>query len=47
MGVLVGLIVVVEIYGGKISGMLLIGNGSCYPQQEMLMRECAVRVAGI
>ena len=30
MGVLVGLIVVVESYSGKISGVLLIGNGSCY-----------------
>ena len=47
MCVLVGLIVVVESYGGKISGVLLIGIGSCYAQQETLMRERAVGVAGI
>ena len=47
MGVLVGLIVVVESYGGKIPGVLLIGIGSCYVQHEMLMRKCAVGVAGI
>ena len=47
MSVLVGLIVVVESYGGKIFCVLLIGIGSCYAQQEMLMRECAVGVAGI
>ena len=47
MVVLVGLIAVVEIYGGKISGVLLIGIRSCYAQQEMLMRERAVGVAGI
>ena len=47
MGVLVGLIVVVESYGGKISGALLIGIGSYYVQHEMLMRDCAMGVAGI
>ena len=47
MGELVGLKVVVESYGGKISGVLLIGIGSCYAQQETLMRERAVGVAGI
>ena len=47
MSILVGLIVVVESYGGKISGVLLIGNGSCFAQQEMLMREHAVGVADI
>ena len=47
MGVLVGLIVVVESYSGKISGVLIIGIGSCYAQQETLMRERAARVAGI
>ena len=38
MGVLVGLIGVVESYGGEISGVLLIGIGSYYAQQETLMR---------
>ena len=47
MGVLVGLIVIIESYGGKISGVLLIGIESYYAQQETLMRECAVGVAGI
>ena len=47
MGVLVGLIVVVESYSGKISGVLIIGIWSCYAQQEMFMREHAVGVAGI
>ena len=47
MGVLVGSIVIVESYGGKISGVLLIGIGNYYTQQEMLMREHAVGVAGI
>ena len=47
MGVLVGLIVVVESYSGKISGVLMIGIESCYAQQEMLMRERAVRIASI
>ena len=44
---LVGLIVVVRELWWKISGVLLIGIGSCYAQQEMLMREHAVGVAGI
>ena len=47
MGVLVGLIVVVESYGGKLSGVLLIHIGSYYAQQETLMREGAEGVAGI
>ena len=47
MGVLLGLIVVVKSYSGKISDVLIIGIGSNYAQQEMLMRECAVEVAGI
>ena len=47
IGVLVGLIVVVESYSQKISGVLIIGIGSCYAQQEMLMGEHAVGVAGI
>ena len=47
MGVLVGLIVVVESYGWKISCVLLIGIGSCYAQQEILMRERTMGVAGI
>ena len=47
MGVLVGLIVVVESHSGEKSGVLMIGNGSCYRQQETLMREHAVGVAGI
>ena len=47
MGVLVGFIIIVEIYSGKTSGVLIIGIGSCYAQQETLMRECAVGVAGI
>ena len=47
MGILVGLIVVVESYSGKISGVLMIGIGSCYAQQEMLMRERGVGVVGI
>ena len=47
MGVLVGLIFVVESCSGIISGVLIIGIGSCYAQQETLMREGAVEVAGI
>ena len=47
MVVLVGLIVVVESYGGRISGVLLIGIGSCYAQHEMLIREHVVGIAGI
>ena len=47
MGVLVGLIVIVESYIGEISGVLIIGIGSCYAQQETLMKEQAVGVAGI
>ena len=47
MGILVGLIVVVESYSGKISGVLMIGIGSYYAQQETLMREHTVGVAGI
>ena len=45
--VLVGLIVVVKIYSGKMSDVLIIGIGSCYTQQETLMREHAVGIAGI
>ena len=37
--ILVGLIVVAESFIGKISGVLIIGIGSYYIQQEMLMRE--------
>ena len=47
MGVLAGLRVVVESFSGKISGVLMIGIGTCYAQQETLMREHAVGVAGI
>ena len=39
--------VVVESYNGKISGVLMIGIGSCYAQWETLMREHTVEVAGI
>ena len=35
---LVGLIVIVEFYIGEISGVLIVGIGSCYAQQEMLMK---------
>ena len=47
MDVLAGLIVIIESYSRKVSSVLIIGIGSCYAQQEMLMREHAVRVAGI
>ena len=47
MGILFWLIVVVGSYSGKISGVLIIDIGSCYAQQETLMREHAVGVAGI
>ena len=47
MGVLVRLKVVAESYSGEIYGVLMIGIGTCYAQQEMLMRERAVGVAGI
>ena len=47
MGVLVGLIVVVESYSGKISSVLKSSIGSCYAQQDTLMREHAVGVASI
>ena len=44
---LVGLIVIVEDYVGKISGVLIVGIGSCYAQQETLIKEHNVGVAGI
>ena len=44
---LVGSIVLVESYVGEISGVLIVGIGSCYAQQDMLMKEHAVGVAGI
>ena len=47
MGVLVGLIVIVESYIGEIFGVLIVGVGSYYTQLEMLMKEHAVGVAGI
>ena len=47
MGVLVGLIVVIKSYSGKVSGILMIGIGIYYAQKETLMREHAVGVAGI
>ena len=39
--------VVVESYIGKVSGVWIVGIGSCYAQQKTLMRERAVGVAGI
>ena len=47
MGVLVGLIVIVKSYIGEISGVLIVGIGSCYAQQETLIKEHNVGVAGI
>ena len=44
---LVGLIVIVEGYIGEISGLLMVGIKNCYAQQEMLMKEYSVGVAGI
>ena len=39
---MVGLIVIVDSYTGEISGVLIDGIGSCYAQQETLMKEYAV-----
>ena len=47
MGVLVELIVIVESYIGEISGVLIVGVGSCNAQQETLIKEHAVGDAGI
>ena len=44
---LVRSIAIVESYIGEISGVLIVRIGSCYAQQEMLMKECAVGIAGI
>ena len=47
MGELAGFKFAVESYSGRTSGVLIIGIGSYYIQQEILMRERAVGVAGI
>ena len=47
VGVLLGLIVIIESYIGEASDILIVGIGSYYTQQELLMKECAVGVAGI
>ena len=47
MGVLVGLVGIFESCIGEISGILIVGVGIFYKQQEMLIRERAVGVAGI
>ena len=44
---LVWLIVIVESYIGEIPDVLIVRVESCYAQQEMLMKEHAVGVAGI
>ena len=43
---MVGLIVIVESFIGEISGVLIVGIWSCYAWQKMLIKECAVGVAG-
>ena len=40
------LIVFVESFSGKTLGVLIIGIGSCYVKQEMLIKKHAVGVAG-